>query len=223
MDDIYNSYIELLKEVSGNKSKPKIIEKAIQKKDTQILDKKKISREALTVFFLAQAKFPDFFQYEPETIKSKLNLDLMELEELLCCQNIWHNLTPFEDWHIFEKTVCVLNQRHSNFLITQDINPSEICWAIKSMRRIDDQSLFSDEVLEYISVILHHEGFITAPDILKTEQSYTGLGVDFFLKQLNKHHEYHDYKSKNEIFNNINNYVSDRQVKFEHESKEEKV
>lgn len=195
----------------------------VLKKDNKLKRDKQYLLEALTVFLLAHIRHPEFHDYEPDTIKELMGLELIEVEELLAAQNIWHNLSFFEDCITFEKTSAVFNQRHMNVEIHQELTSAEICWAIKCARFIDSMTLFNDDVMCYVATILHHDGLVKIPKYLEDEESFLGLGFQYYLNKANNHHEPHENEIHNEILDNINKYVESRQHKLDHELVTEEV
>lgn len=182
-----------------------------------------MNREALTVFFLAEKKLPNFFELEPITIKENVNLSPIELEMVLCCQNIWHTHSAFEHWHVFEKTVAVLNDRQADFNRTQELSIPEICWAINNMRIIDSQSKFSNEVLAYIACYLHEEGYTSVPEELN-EKASDGESILHLLLELNAkgyHLSAEAMAIETEKKNIIINYIHNRLLKLSSELKAE--
>lgn len=183
-------------------------------------------REAYTILILSQAKLPDFYDYEPEIIIEALNISSVECEALLCAQEVFQNSTAFEEWHVFEKAIVVFNGRPADFMTTQELAVPEIVWGILTMRKIDPVSTFSSEVLGYIAVYLHEEGFVNVPPAIEHEKCDDGLGIQYFLDKLNKnkvllsdeakkiHEKKHDLVSE---------YSKDRQSKLEKELMTEEI
>lgn len=188
------------------------------------------NRESLTVFWLSEKKEPEFFNYEHQTIKELIGLSAIELEMVLCCQNIWHNVNVFEHWHVFEKTCVALNDRHVDFHEMQDLTVAEIAWALFVIRMLDSESKFSEEVLAYIAIHLYDESIIKVPDIMKDEKAKdSDKDIQILLDSLKCHDhdlhilsdEQHDVqKEKKEV---ISNYFFFRFNKLKEELKKENL
>lgn len=124
------------------------------------------------------------FTFEPEVLKGCIVDHDRQLEQALCVANFVTTDSAYTDSHIFNHTVCVFNDRPADFYHMAEITVSEICWALHQMRSIDPVGLFTNEVLAYIAVILHEEGFVIPPPELQKETSIEGLPFIYFLDQL---------------------------------------
>ena len=182
-------------------------------------------REALTVFHLAEATFPNYYELEPETLKEGVGLSDLECEMVFVCQEIFTNHNVFRDWHVFEKAICVLNGRPANFLVTQELDPSEVVWGIEVIRKLDPESHFSEEVLSYIAVIFYDSGLIFLPESLKCEKSSQEIGLSFLFRMLYHHPKLNEEQEKiqNGMLHTINEYVSLRRMKSEMELRTQQV
>lgn len=137
--------------------------------------------EAVSAFIWADKKVPNIFELEPETIKEALEVDDKTLEQIQVCYNIFHTHHVFDDYRIFEKACCVLNGREADFQHMQEIHLAELAWAIECIRMIDHETKFSDEVLEYISIIIVHEGLFFAPENIANEISVSNTPISYYI------------------------------------------
>lgn len=181
-------------------------------------------KEALTIYLNAQKKLPDFASLSNQTIIKELGISPLECEKLLACELIRHHKdddvlfknTPFEHWHIFEKTVKVLNSVPANFYYTQEVTPAEITYSVRVMRTINQEDKFSAEVLKYICSIFHLDGFFSLPDEISRETSQDNISAEFFLNGLKKDVFLDEYGKiiQEGYLHSISDYCEYRQQKF---------
>lgn len=123
--------------------------------------------EALTVAAHIEDKLgPDWITYEPETILEETKISAEDLVKVLCVRHVLYDVSPFTDWHVFEKMAVILNGRTPDFETTQDLSPAELAWAAHHMRYIDPVTPFSEEVKNYIATFLRDAGCVVCPDSL---------------------------------------------------------
>lgn len=109
---------------------------------------------------------PEWITFEPDTIIDLLPLGAEEVARALCARQVLYDHGPFTDWHVFEKIAVAFNNRVPDFETTQDLNPSELAWAVTQMRRIDPSTPFSEEVKNYVAVLLRDAGIVVCPGAL---------------------------------------------------------
>lgn len=153
-----------------------------------------------------------YSEYEPETLREALNLDTLDIEKLQVMLIAFHTTHIFDEWHVFEKAVAVINNRHADFEHIQDLTTSELVYALKCIRRIDNSTTFTDEVLTKMALIVHEDGIAIdyVPDILNNEISVSGLRFKFFLSKFNNSDSILDSSSiavQQEMIKAINLYV----------------
>lgn len=168
--------------------------------------------EAMTLFMNAHHKHPNILELEPETIRDELGVTSKQVCQILALGNVMKNHSAFEDYHVFQKTVLEINDRTVDFSFHQDLGVPEIEWAVCVMRMIDPVFPFSNEVLSFMAVHLHEEGFTQVPFFLAQQSSISGINVEFFLNQLNHKHDItRETKAlQDKLIFEVNNYVQSR-------------
>lgn len=141
-----------------------------------------ISREPLSIFFTAETIHPEFWELEPEILREISGFSHLDCEKALVCQIIFHNHCVFTEWNVFEKVCCVLNDRPANFLLSQELYPSEILYAYHIIRGIDPKSPFSQEVLSHICCVFANDGLMMVPEIMKKEIGDEGISIEFTMR-----------------------------------------
>lgn len=129
------------------------------------------------------------WEYEPETLAGFFTNPL-ELEKVLAITNFIVNDSAHDQWEIFLQTVLVLNDREASFDYIPDVTVAELAWAIYQLRMIDPILHFSTEVLRFISVLLHDEGWLAPPSSMKDLTSTDNIHLSFLLRDLNGAFDY---------------------------------
>jgi hypothetical protein len=179
--------------------------------------------EAYALFVKASAKLGDISEYEPETICAALKLNDQDCEKILAAANVFKMHTAFEDYHVFQKTALVFNDITVDFKTQQELHAPEIEWALATMRLLDPVFPFSNEVLSYIAVCLHEEGFLRATPHSNKEKTKDGLTVQYFLDEVNNHDSAHDdtgFIVQETIHKVVEDYYKQRKDKLYEELKE---
>jgi hypothetical protein len=175
--------------------------------------------EAYSLFMKIQKVLPEFFNLEPETLKEQFKLSDLDLEKLFACQTVFHNHLPFISWQVFEKVACVFNNDPSDFYHMQSLTPAEITWAVRTMRLIDNVTHFNEEVIAYMAFICHREGLLTVPTELSFEKGDQGMGVQYFLDDMNVSKELtpEAKKVQADMLKSIKDYVDAKAAKVKEE------
>lgn len=129
------------------------------------------------------------WEYEPETL-AQIFPDQLDQEKALALANFVINDSAHTDWDIFLNTMVVLNDRHANFAYMVELSVAELCWGMVQLHMVDPVGKFSTEILGFIATILHEEGWVHPPSVLKDEESVEGIRLDFLLRTINSNMDY---------------------------------
>jgi hypothetical protein len=158
---------------------------------------------------LAHTLKENLFEFEPASILEALHGDTLAAEKVMAIINLFTTDSFWCDWTVFNHTVCVFNNRSSDFFHISLPTMSEVVWAVSQARAIDPVGKFSNEVGGFIGVVAATEGFIHLPPQIQQEKTIEGLPLQFFLTKACSQREHSDESLdvEQEKFANIKNYV----------------
>lgn len=124
--------------------------------------------------FLNQSLGPDWYTWEIATIEQILfikygvALEDVNRDKLLAIRHLCNSDGPFFDWFEFNQMCLALNGVLADFEAVRAPSPGMVINAVKVLNyvRPDRESFFSDEVLNYICILLINEGIYIPPPSL---------------------------------------------------------
>ena len=135
----------------------------------------------LELFSAATEEFgKDWFTWEPETLWSELEEDLVEQSKnkLQAIQVVLSNNLFWKDWTTFEKICLAFNNGTPRFDAIEDVSPAQMAYAIRiayELRRHAQlpgkMPVFSEEVLDYIAIRSYLDGIVYLPKPLDVAQA----------------------------------------------------
>ena len=108
---------------------------------------------------------------EPEEIRDEYPKATEEqINYVMALISVKNSLSPWEDFHVFEKTVRALNLQVPRFDRIEGCLPEQIWYATKLMRSLWPKAQFSSEVLEYVKTMSNEYGFYMYPPELEFKE-----------------------------------------------------
>lgn len=137
------------------------------------------------LYVYASARYPYFIKYEPETIMAALDFDHDQCTKIIAAQVALDTSRPLEEPFIFEKFVLLANDRSVDMTTHQDLEPTEVCWGLATLRHIDPVTPLDRDVVIYIATHLYNDGVIKVPEFIQHEKTLHGYTIQNALDELN--------------------------------------
>lgn len=129
---------------------------------------------------------PEWLLWETETIETRVPVDFktkslaaINLEKIMTVKAMHLTDSFWKRWEVFSALVSPLNNTFADFNIMQVPTYGELIVAADIASRIRDDVAWSDEVTEYIKVVMRHDNVLVGVEPLQAiEPDVTGYPVD---------------------------------------------
>lgn len=118
----------------------------------------------------------EWYEWQDDALRDTLardghgNINPIVWNILRAIQALRSSQYPYQDYHVFEKTVLALNKSNPNWEFIERCDPEEIAYAITCIKEMFPSAEFSKDVPKYIAVIAASDGFVVLPPPLDFAQ-----------------------------------------------------